>query len=126
MLGIAGLYLATGNGSVFLREERNSAVILNELCKEAEEHWDDLSAMELSSRNIRYVVLDNSNRMLRSSDHKSDDEPLSVEVAIRERYPYGYVIRQGEIVGSVILPGDDGGGYTRLRFVQDMNMVMTG
>ena len=43
VLGITGLYLATASGSVFLQEEQNSAVVLNEICSEAEAHWDDLS-----------------------------------------------------------------------------------
>ncbi|MBR3305849.1 MAG: HAMP domain-containing histidine kinase [Lachnospiraceae bacterium] len=117
-LGIAALIFFTGKGSSYLWEDDNSTVLLNELCREAEANWGDLSGMKLPAQDISYVILDNSNMVLQSSGHGSDTEKLSVETAVRKCYPYRYVICSGDIVGSVILT--DGSCYR-----QQWNILIT-
>lgn len=82
----------------------NQTVILNEITKSAELYWDDYVKNVHTDYACDYVILDNaSNVKAKNCDEKYIPNKISVETAIKNRFPYAYVLKNGKCVGSVIL-----------------------
>lgn len=77
-------------------------VRLNDIKKTAEENWESLQELDSRDFGADFVVLDNANNVLYSSCATEGDR-LTIEEAIKKRYPYAYVVRNNRIVGNVIL-----------------------
>ena len=94
--------------------DQSAAVLsLNEIAHDAADRWEDLSSLQTKDYGVSYVILDPANNVLyKAAEEKGSQERYSVERAIRMRWPYAYVERDGVIAGSVILP-DDGIGALR-------------
>ena len=76
---------------------------LNDIKKTAEKNWDTLQNLDRKDFGADFVVLDNKNNMLYSSSFMEEEANLTVEEAIKCRYPYAYVVRDNSIVGCVIM-----------------------
>ena len=75
---------------------------LNSIAKDAEQHWANLQELD-QDYGTDFVVLDQNGRILYDSDTNIAKDHLSIEKAIKLRYPYAYVTRNDRILGSVIL-----------------------
>ena len=65
---------------------------LNDIRETAEKNWDTLQNLDRKDFGADFVVLDNKNNMLYSSSFMEEEANLTVEQAIKCRYPYAYVV----------------------------------
>ena len=89
-------------------------VALNAIAKDAGEHWDDLSILASKTYETNYVILSINNDLLYASNEKSKSIH-GLEEAMKKRLLYAFVSRNGQIVGSVILPEEGSGSYQSMR-----------
>ena len=76
---------------------------LNDMKETAKENWDSLQNLDTEDFEVDFVVLDNVNNILYSSSSIKDEANLTMEEAIKNRYPYSYVIIDNQVVGCVIM-----------------------
>ncbi len=82
-------------------------VMLNEISKTAELHWDNIEGNIHSDYDAEFVILDsNSNIVFTNSVDDRIPDRISIETAIRNRFPYVYIFKDEKCVGSVILLDD--------------------
>lgn len=74
-------------------------VALNEITNNAAEHWDETDLIDQVDVGYDYVITDKQG-MIICGDRGGR---FSVEQAIKNGYPYTYVVKDGCIVGSVVL-----------------------
>nr|MCR4599122.1 hypothetical protein [Acetatifactor sp.] len=113
LLGLLAFTLFTGKRSG-AKEDARRVVALNAIAKDAGEHWEDLSFLSNESYGTNYVILSANNDVL----YASNEEARSIhglEEAMKKRLLYAYVTRDGQIVGSVILPEEGSGSYQSMR-----------
>ena len=89
-------------------------VALNAIAKDAGEHWEDLSILASKTYETNYVILSIHNDLLYASNEKSKSIH-GLEEAMKKRLLYAFVSRNGQIVGSVILPEEGSGSYQSMR-----------
>lgn len=102
-------------GVVTWRDDSSSQVdgemvlILNDIAREAENR-EGLAA-RLSSKNysVDYVILDENNSVI--CDSRTSGSLVTVESAVKSRYPYQYVIKDGKVAGTVVLIDDNMSEY---------------
>ncbi len=82
---------------------------LNDVRETVKQNWDTLQKLDSKEFEVDFVVLDNVNNVLYSSPSIMEETKLTVEEAIKNRYPYSYVVRDNQIVGCVIMldPGEE-------------------
>ena len=111
-------------------EDDTTVVILNDIAKIAEENWNDLSVLNEKSYNVDYIILDSSNKLIYNSPNikknntVKDVDKLTVEKAIKNRYPYMYVIRGGQVSGSVILLDNEMSVYHKMRIKMIIGLII--
>lgn len=88
---------------------------LNDIRETAKENWDALQKLDSKDFGVDFVVLDNVNNVLYSSPSIKEETKLTVEEAIKNRYPYSYVVRDNQIVGCVIMVDSGEELYTSMR-----------
>ena len=88
---------------------------LNDIRETVKENWDALQNLDSKDFGVDFVVLDNVNNILYSSDSLKEEEKLTVEEAIKHRYPYSYVVRDNCIVGCVIMVDSGEDIYTSMK-----------
>lgn len=76
---------------------------LNDIRETAKKNWDELQNLDNKDFGVDFVVLDNMNTMIYRSASLREDMKLTVEEAIKYRYPYAYVLKDEHIVGCVIM-----------------------
>ena len=76
---------------------------LNDIRETVKQNWDALQNLDSKDFEVDFVVLNNVNNILYSSGSIKEDTKLTVEEAIKNRYPYSYVVRDNQIVGCVIM-----------------------
>lgn len=76
---------------------------LNDIRETAKENWDTLQNLDSEAFAVDFVVLDNIGNILYRSGSVKDETKLTVEKAIKNRYPYSYVVRDNQIVGCIIM-----------------------
>lgn len=81
-----------------------NVIQLNDIRETAKQNWNALQNLENEDFGVDFVVLDNVNNILYSSQSVKEEVKLTVEEAIKNRYPYSYVVRDNHIVGCVIIP----------------------
>ena len=112
VLGIGVFAFSTLSGIKASQLANETVVILNDLTQDCAENWDDLSVVLETDYGVPYVVLDSSNGV------RIDQRPgviagrMTVETAIKNRYPYQYVTKGDQILGTVIVI-DDGRAEVR-------------
>lgn len=76
---------------------------LNDIRETAKENWDALQNLDREDFGVDFVVFDHVNNILYSSASIKEEAELTVEEAIKNRYPYSYVVKDNQIVGHVIM-----------------------
>lgn len=76
---------------------------LNHIRETAKQNWDALQKLDSEDFGVDFVVLDNGNHILYSSPSIKEKTYLTVEDAIKNRYPYSYIVRDNQMVGCVIM-----------------------
>ena len=84
-------------------EKDVDVIQLNDMKETAKENWDSLQNLDTEDFEVDFVVLDNVNNILYSSSSIKDEANLTMEEAIKNRYPYSYVIIDNQVVGCVIM-----------------------
>lgn len=95
----AGLAVRKNDSSA---KQETEILQLNSIAKDAEQHWANLQELD-QDYGTDFVILDQNGRILYDSDTNIAKDHLSIEKAIKLRYPYAYVTRNDRILGSVIL-----------------------
>lgn len=113
-IGILAFIMITDNIGSAVSENDENVLILNDIAKTSGKQWDNIGDFGFKDYKIDFVVLDiNGVILLQSDDAESkikkiaDSGRITVETAVKKRIPYKYIIRNNEVVGSVILLDSD-------------------
>lgn len=104
VLGIVGVCIFSN--SVYSNESnfKDKTIILNEITKSAELNWDSGEELVQDDYECEFVVLDNTSEVKYTNcDQRNIPERISVETAIKQRFPYAYVLKNDKCIGSVII-----------------------
>ena len=107
--------LLTNTGLISTSVSNEHILILNDITQTAGDNWKVPHAFDGIKTDIDYVVLDQNNSVVYDSRANGSSERLSVETAMKMRYPYSYVVRDNNILGCVILLDDGRASYNSLR-----------
>lgn len=94
--------------------DSNPVIKLNDIVYDSKEHWDDLSSLAKDKYGVDFVILDN-NSNVRFDSRAGGGEPVTVEKAVKARYPYQYILTDSRVLGSVIILDDNLNPYRALR-----------
>ena len=109
--------LLTNAGLVSTSVSNEHILVLNDITQTAADNWKDPHAFDVIKTDVDFVVLDQNNSVVYDSRTNGDSsERLSVETAMKMRYPYSYVVRDNNVLGCVILLDDGRESYNSLRF----------
>lgn len=109
--------LLTNTGLVSTSVSNENILILNDITHTAGDNWKDPHAFDGIKTDVDYVVLDQNNSVIFDSrTGGAPSESLSVETAMKMRYPYSYIVRNNNVLGCVILLDDGRDSYNSLRF----------
>lgn len=112
VIGIGAFAFFTLNSITASKLASDTVVVLNDLTQDCEENWDDLSVVSEVDYGVSYVVLDSSNGVRIDARPGVIAGRVTVETAIKNRYPYQYVTRGDQILGAVVII-DDGRAEVR-------------
>jgi len=111
LLGLAVFAVISFNGAAVPTIDNDKVVLLNDIAMDAAE---DMEAVKNNDYGAEFVVIDNSGNILADTRTDKTQNP-SVESAIKNRYPYKYIIKDNNIEGAVILIDDGMDGFYRVR-----------
>ena len=126
VFGIGVFALSTLSGITASSLANETVVVLNDLTQDCAENWDDLSVVSETDYGVCYVVLDSTNGV------RIDQRPgviagrMTVETAIKNRYPYQYVTRGDQILGAVIVIDDGRADVRSARMTILAALTVTG
>ena len=119
--------LLTNTGLVNTSVSNENILILNDITQTAADNWKDPHAFDVIKTDVDFVVLDQNNSVVYDSRANGDSsERLSVETAMKMRYPYSYVVRDNNILGCVILLDDGRDSYNSLRLGVTISFAVCG
>ena len=108
--------LLTNTGLISTSVSNEHILLLNDITQTAGDNWKEPNAFDSIKSDVDYMVLDQNNSVVYDSRTKgSSSERMSVENAMKMRYPYSYVTRDNNILGYVILLDDGRDSYNSLR-----------
>jgi len=108
--------LLTNTGLISTSVSNEHILLLNDITQTAGDNWKEPNAFDSIKSDVDYMVLDQNNSVVYDSRTKgSSSERMSVENAMKMRYPYAYVTRDNNILGCVILLDDGRDSYNSLR-----------
>ncbi|MEE1281944.1 MAG: HAMP domain-containing sensor histidine kinase [Acutalibacteraceae bacterium] len=102
-IGMLGFVVVSRVNFSNYSENDVDVIQLNDIKETAKENWDNLQSMDEKDFEEAFVVLDNGSNILYSSDSVTEDTNMTVETAIKCRYPYSYIIIDNRVVGCVIM-----------------------
>ena len=126
VLGIVVFAFSTLSGITASKLANETVVVLNDLTQDCAENWDDLSVVSETDYGVEYVVLDSSNGYLIDTRSGVIAGRMTVETAIKNRYPYQYVTRGDQILGSVIVIDDGRADVRSARMTILAALTVTG
>ncbi len=96
---------------------RENIIVLNHVAKSAEEHKDNLGALD--DIDASFVIVNTEDNLLYSHvAPETDTDNMSVAQAIAKQYPYKYLLNGDKIWGTVIIMDDPTDGIKRtVRYV---------
>lgn len=103
LIGIIGFTVASELNFDTYSNNDVDVISLNDIKETAKKNWDNIQSMDNEVFEESFVILDNGNNMLYSSTSVTENTNLTVEEAIKCRYPYTYVIIDNRVVGCVIM-----------------------
>ena len=119
--------LLTNTGLVNTSVSNEHILVLNDIAQTAGDNWKDPNAFDGINSDVDFVVLDQNNSVVYDSrTNGTSSERLSVEAAMKMRYPYSYIVRENNILGCVILLDDGRDSYNSLRFGVTMAFAVCG
>ena len=122
LVSLAVFYICTGVSIRNITRNNTDTVVLNDIAKTAEENMTSLDALDSMGFDCEFVIVSNINEILyRSSAVPDELDGMSVQAAIKNRYPYQYIITNGSISGCVIIITDTAKEYRSIR-----NSLLTG
>ena len=129
-IGVVIFSFVTGEKDDGTSYDGEKIVTLNDIVKNVEENWNQFNTLGAESLfttdyGVDFCILDESNEVLYDSREKNRlaedkklsgvDETLSVETAVKKRYPYKFIIVENRVAGSVILIDDGMSGIRSAR-----------
>ncbi len=114
ILGIAffAVYTRHSYGDTSLKE--GQIILLNDVASTAADNWGDLSVLDAVDATTDFVITNEAGQILYASG-EADAEELSSGTAIRNHYPYQYVVKDGRVVGTAILLDNGNSLYESFR-----------
>lgn len=114
ILALAVFVVFTGKANTAISD--SNVIKLNEITKDAQENWDNLSAMAQKSYGTDFVVINNDDAVLYASDPSGKlSSDMSIDNAFKNKLAYAYVVNNGQVKGCVIIPDTGQGGYSMIR-----------
>ena len=119
LLGIGFIYYITREGAVSDLDKDVVSLDLNDIVKRASDNWESLDTFDNMKYSFDYIILDNNNKVMYDSRHQetlnSMSNKLNVTEAINSRRTYAYVLKDGQVIGSVIRSDEGNEQYRELR-----------
>lgn len=119
LLGIGFIYYITREGAVSDLDKDVVSLDLNDIVKRASDNWESLDTFDNMKYSFDYIILDNNNKVMYDSRHQetlnSISNKLNVTEAINSRRTYAYVLKDGQVIGSVIRTDEGNEQYRELR-----------
>ena len=114
ILGIAffAVYTRHSYGDTSLKE--GQIILLNDVASTAADNWGDLSVLDSVDATTDFVITNEAGQILYASG-EADAEELSSGTAIKNHYPYQYVVKDGRVIGTAILLDNGNSLYESLR-----------
>lgn len=103
VIGMIGCATIMGKHFRDFTDNDVDVIQLNDIRETAKENWNSLQDLDNEDFGVDFVVLDNAGNILYSSGSIKEEAKLTVEEAIKNRYPYSYVVRDNQVVGCVIM-----------------------
>ena len=122
LCGILIFAMVTSNKIGNATTNENTILTLNNIVKDAEKNWKTPEVFGQNDYGVEYCILNEIDEVLYNSgegkqtERISGDDRLSVEQAIKNRYPYAYVIVGEKVVGCVIIFDDGSIVYRQFRW----------
>ncbi len=114
ILGMAVFIVFTGKANTAISD--SNVIKLNDITKDAQEHWDNLSELAGKSYGTDFVVINNEDAVLYASDPNGKlSSEMSIDSAFKNKLAYAYVVNNGKVSGCVIIPDAGQGGYSMIR-----------
>ena len=103
IIGMIGYATIMENHLHDFTENNVDVIQLNDIKETATKNWETLQNLDSKDWGVDFVVLDNLNNILYSSNSVMEETKITLEDAVKYRYPYSYVMRDNHIVGCVIM-----------------------
>ena len=132
LCGILIFTLVTMNRIGNTTSNENVILALNDIVKDAGKIWKTPEAFGQNEYDVEYCILNEMDEVLYDSregkqeEKISGDDKLSVEEALKNRYPYAYVTVGERVVGSVIIFDDGSIVYRQLRWKMILGFALGG
>lgn len=95
---------------------KTDTVLLNDIAKTAENNMTRLELLDNKDFDCEFVIVNDANTILYASLGDADKYGnMSVQTAIKNRYPYQYIVTNGSISGCVIMITDTAKEYNEIR-----------
>ena len=105
----------------------NTVLQLNDITKTAEQCWDSIESLSEGGWNADFYVIDSLGKTRYASGKgQNTNERITVETAVKNRYPYSYVFVDGQAVGNVILIDSGTAMIDRLRNRMILGLALGG
>lgn len=105
----------------------NTVLQLNDITKTAEQCWDSIESLSEGGWNADFYVIDSLGKTRYASGKgQNANERITVETAVKNRYPYSYVFVDGQAVGNVILIDSGTAMIDRLRNRMILGLALGG
>lgn len=115
LLGSAAVFYFTGADTDVKNVGREAVLKLNDITKDATEHFDNLSVLSEKDYGTDFVILNPSNEVLFESYKDASKVSVTLESAIVNKYPYAYITKDGYFKGIVIVLIDEFDSFKSLR-----------
>lgn len=115
LIGMIGFTVALEVNFDTYSKNTVDVIMLNDIRETAKKNWNSLQSIDKKDFEESFVILDNSNNTLYSSASVTENTNLTVETAIKCRYPYSYVIIDNRVVGCVIMLDSSEDTYTGIK-----------
>lgn len=126
VLAVILFVFISGRDMSKLSVNEDNVLILNDITRQAEENWPDLSSIESRNYAVDYVILDSNGIVLSDSRGISVSDRMSVEEAVKNRYPYSYIIVNNNVTGSVVLLDNGKQTIDQMRAAMTTGFAVTG
>ena len=116
LASLAIFYICTDVSINNIARDNTDTVLLNDIAKTVEDDMTSLEQLDGRDFGCEFVIVNDANKILYASSGDTDKYgDLSVQNAIKNRYPYQYILTNGSISGCVIMITDTAKEYNEIR-----------